>query len=353
VGKTVEINHFYGRLDQKEANMACTIADNPPLKRLQTELGLSPQCHSFREHCIQGYEPRITDYALGAPGAVLGYCQALFSYTGDPASHTEKVRHKLIEIEAPWANSHELFWGYRRQEVADEFIAQSISPLIGTGRVPILITSLDPAKDRTEIESIVATSPPMQDGDTVLLRVVLTCEESVRQIATIMQDILAQSRINKRMPKWWPLLQGSLSIEQWRLLQMLLGEDREYVNVAVNPFTPIEVFECMLEQITVGQIAIGLANGIAPDGTIRLAPGMKIFGAAECAEYSLLEYMNTLGSLDDSPTLIVLGPSMPNWTDGENQKRLETLLPILKNGCETFWGRQRSSRWKSIWNMKA
>src|SRR5258706_11157052 len=122
--------------------MVCRVADNTPLKRFQLDLQLPSQCHSMRPNCIQGYEERTGNYALGLLGTALGYCQALFSYAGDPESHTRKVTRLLTEIDAPWVNSHELFWGHKLVESPSEFVDKAIKPLVGTGRVTVLITSL-------------------------------------------------------------------------------------------------------------------------------------------------------------------------------------------------------------------
>jgi len=59
--------------------MACKVADNQPLQRLRKDLGLPFQCHSLREHCVQGQSRQIGDFTMGGSGAAIGYCQALFN----------------------------------------------------------------------------------------------------------------------------------------------------------------------------------------------------------------------------------------------------------------------------------
>ena len=165
--------------------MACKLAENQPLTSLRKELDVAPQCHSLREHCIQSRERQFGEYTMGIPGAVIGYCQALFNRAGGPQTHTEYVTKLLREISAPWARSHELFWGNRRNETPTDFMQSGMQPLLGTGRVPILISELDPALHSTTIESIVATNPPVFPGETMLIRVVLSSDESIDSSITL------------------------------------------------------------------------------------------------------------------------------------------------------------------------
>jgi hypothetical protein len=333
--------------------MVCSIADNTPLKQLQLDLGLPSQCHSVRPHCIQGYESRTGNHVLGLPGTALGYCQALFNYAGDPATHTLKVLELLTAIGAPWAKSHELFWGHRKLEHPNEFVYQALKPLLGTGRVPILITGLDPARQQDEIQKILATSPAVQPGETILVRMVLGGTESLYDVAALIKKLLSECRENTRMPTWWPLLQGDLDIEHWSTLWNLLDADWKYVNVAVNPFTSQEVFNLVREQITVAQVPIGLAEGISSEGEIQIAPGMRIMGATEQSSYSLSKFAESLSSLSSLPTIIILGPSLPSWSDEVNQARLAKLLPILRSICDSLWSDLPKSRREAIWNMRA
>jgi hypothetical protein len=333
--------------------MVCSIADNTPLRRLQLDLELPSQCHSLRPRCIQGYEARTGTYALGLPGTALGYCQALFNYAGDPESHTRKVARLLNEIQAPWSNSHELFWGHRQLESPSEFVEAAIKPLLGTGRVPVLITSLDPAHQMADIENILVTDPSIQSGETVLVRMVLNGQESVYKSAAVIRSLLAASREKAAMPKWWPLFQSEIGVRDWRTLKKLLKRDWKYVNIAVNPFTADGVLEFLRDQITVAQIPLGLAKDISSDATVRMSPGMKIMGATEGTSYSLARFMCKLRDLNSPPTIIILGPSLSHWSDEMNQGRLDRLLPILRSTCDTLWGDLSETRREGVWQMKA
>jgi hypothetical protein len=333
--------------------MGCHLAENEPLKRLRNDLGLPDQCHSLRSRCIQRFESRNGNGVLGAPGAVIGYCQALFNYAGSPTSHTESVIRLLKEIEAPWANSHELFWGFRHQETPLEFLRDGMMPLVGSGRVPILITGLDPAQNRSEIESIVATEPKISPGETVLVRVTLSDNDSVASIAEIIATLLRRSIETSQMPKWWPLLQTNAGVPQWRRLKDELGKAWRYVNIAVNPFAAPEMLDVCKEQVTVGQIVLGASEDIHDDGWIRLPDNMRILGAAPGAGYNLPDYLSRLGKLSAAPTLIILGPSQPNWSNEHNQDRIAALLPLLRQGCETLWRQLTSVRREAVWKLAA
>lgn len=333
--------------------MVCSIADNRPLKKLEKELNLPPRCHGKRRECIQGFETHSGDFVMGLPGTALGYCQALFGYAGAPGAHTEKVMRLLEEIEAPWSYSHELFWGHRQGETAEGFIDEGIKPLLGDGRVPILITALDPGENRRDLEVIMETSPAVPKNETVLVRTILTNEASLREITDVLRRLVAQARAKETMPKWWPLLQGNLSVWEWSALRVGLGADWDYVNVAVNPFVSADVFDLVREQITVAQIPVGPPGCISTDGRIQIPREMRVTGAIDGASYSLFEFTSKLQSLPMPPTLIILGPAQAGWTDLDNQKRLGALLPQLRRACDVLWKSLPAERRDEVWKLSA
>ena len=333
--------------------MVCSIADNNPLKKLERELNLPRRCHGKRRECIHGFATQDGDFVMGLPGTALGYCQALFNYAGKPDAHTSKVAQLLKEIKAPWANSHEMFWGHRKAETPAEFIERGIAPLLGTGRVPILITGLDPGKSRVELEAIMETTPAVPENETVLVRVVLNDEKSLQEISGVIRVLLARARLTGAMPKWWPLLQGAIPASSWSGLKNSLGSDWDFVNVAVNPFTPSDVFEEVESQITVAQIPVGKAEGVHADGGVQLHPDVRILGAAQNARYSMPAFAKQLEFLSGAPTLIILGPSLPDWSDGDNQERIASLLPLIRSSCDTLWCRLSPQRRDEVWKLVA
>jgi len=334
--------------------MACTLAENRPLGRLRRALGIAPSCHSPRSGCIMGYERPAARDAFGAPGAVIGYCQALFNRSGSPADHTRRVVRLLEGVNAPWSRSHEMFWGHRQDsEGAAEFIENGVQPLRSAGRVPILITGLDPDRDESTLSDILRCSPAVVPGETVLLRVVLASEASMWSAASFVRSIVRDAQSRAHMPKWWLLLQGELSVVQWMALRRELDDVWNYVNIAVNPFTPPDVVKAVADQVTVAQIPVGLASGIQSDGTIELAPGMRISEARERDRYCLPQYLENLRVLPEVPTLIVLGPSMPDWSDAQNQERIHALLPQLHQGCELLWRDLSPARRQMVWRLPA
>ena len=290
---------------------------------------------------------------MGIPGAVLGYCQALFNPRENPREHTKYVRSCLQDIGAPWPRSHELFWGYRRGMPVGEYLSEAIGPLAGTGRVPILITALDPGREKEEIQQIFRQRPAVTPGETVLVRVVLSDDRSIAGIVEICRKLVQNARAKREMPTWWPLLQGNLSLEGWGRLKRTLGEEWRYANIAVNPFVSDEVNEVLWDQITVGQIPLGLAQGINSDGSVRLARGMRVMGADEEDSYNLFEFMTKLSKLRTAPTLIVLGPSFSEWPDKWNLERIERMIPVLRDGVELLWDDLPKERRDIVWGLEA
>ena len=335
--------------------MVCKVADHKPLVSLREELGLTPQCHSLRDRCIHGYMRQTGDYTMGIPGAALGYCQALFNRAGGPEIHTEEVTRLLSEIDAPWAKSHELYWGNRQDETPAQFVEEGMRPLWGSGRVPILITELDPAKDMEIINSIVAAKPAVYPGEVVLIRLALSSQDSISPAVDLVNRLLSESLSTRTMPAWWPLFQSGMDVAGWGNFKEQLGDAWKFMNLAVNAFTPSDVFEYVREQVTVAQVPVGLAEGISADGTIQMAKGMVRLTNApgECASYSLPDYMERLTTLETAPTLIVLGPSLPEWDEATNQKRIAALLPHLKAGCDKLWGSLAESHRDMIWGLAA
>lgn len=333
--------------------MTCRIADNQPLKNLRKDLGAPPQCHSLREHCIQNLHRQLGGFTMGGSGAALGYCQALFNRTGPSDSHTRAVIQALADLAAPWPKSHELFWGYRRDESASVFLEKALAPLSGSGRVPVLITGLDPAADEESIMEILKTSPPIVPGETILIRMVLKSEDSIKPTGKLIGRLLDSSRADHKMPLWWPLLQGDFSPAQWQRLRDTVGDAWRYLNFAINPFTPLAVFEKLAEQITVAQFVIGLTDGISSTGQIILPPEMRILGAPDQASYDVFRFAGQLQMLPNTPTCILLGPALLNSTMRENCDRLRKFLPLFREAANILWHKlDRSSR-EMIWRLTA
>ena len=106
-------------------------------------------------------------------------------------------------------------------------------------------------------------------------------------------------------------------------------------------------------RITVGEIPIGLADGMTDDGVIRLVPGMSIQGAAEGPSYSLFAYIAKPSKLPSPPTLIILGPSLPAWSDDVSAKQIERLFPLLRKACDRLLCMLSAERREAVWEMAA
>lgn len=333
--------------------MICSVAYNAPLTDLRKDLGLPAQCHGRRADCIKGYDTSTKEFTLGIPGTAIGYCQALFKRSGSSYFHTKRVLELLNEIHAPWSHSHEMSWDYHDKEQPAQFVEQGVLPLRTNGRVPILITRLDPGRDYEVIDQVVHSSPAVAPGETILIRILLNDESSILGAVRLMRQLYEAAVINRSMPTWWPLIQGSLAVEQWESLEGLLGDLWSYVNAAVNPFTPKPVKDFLASQVTVAQIPVGLASGVRADGTVALDPTMQISGASGCAVYSLLAFLEELSQLSVVPTLIVLGPASEHWTDTMNQDRVRAIVSLLRVGCKSLWKDLPPNRQELLWKLSA
>ncbi len=333
--------------------MACSIAENEPLKALRNELGIPNQCHSLRKDCFHKLNHPVGNYTLGIPGAAIGYCQALFRKESGSKEHTEFIVKELEKINAPWSKSHELYWGNKINESTEDFLKNSVEPLLGEGRMPVLITPLDPKNDIKTIREIASCSPFVFEGETTLIRIVLSDTNSIDNISELMQEILKNCRDKKEMPRYWFLLQATGNFSDWIYLQIKMGNDFRYVNIAVNPFTISNLPDFCNNNITVAQVILGDKEGIENNGNISLPAEMKITGAKECDSYNIFEYFKKLDGINTAPTLIVLGPSLPEWTNIYNAERIETLLPIMQKACDGLWDGVSVTRRKMVWELTA
>lgn len=333
--------------------MGCLIAENRPLSILAKELKLTNKCHSLRRDCIHNLERFTGHFTLGTSGAAIGYCQALFVKSTLPKENTENIINLLEEINAPWYKSHELYWGNKGSESTKDYISQSIEPLLGEGRMPVFITPLNPNKDLEVIKEIVETEASIFEGETALIRIVLTDSNSIDAIVPLMKKIITKAKEQHKMPKFWFLIQGLLTELDWTYFKGLLGEDWKYVNLAVNPFTIDELPSSYWDQITVAQVVLGSKEGIDEKGIIALPSGMNISGAKECDSYSIFDYFHKLCEIQVPPTLIILGPSLPQWSNSYNQERIAKLLPLLKSSCNILWRKVNEPRRELVWSLVA
>lgn len=117
-----------------------------------------------------------------------------------------------------------------------------------------------------------------------------------------------------------------------------MGPHYRFVNVAINPFQQRRMIELMRDQVTVMQVPIGEASGISSGGLITLNEHVPIFGKGSIKGYDAAEFLSELGKFDVEPTLIVLGPTLPDWTDADNQGRVAAILPLIRYACLEAWG---------------
>lgn len=332
--------------------MACKVAENKPLDQLRAHLDLERTCHSARPGCIHGLsQSRDAAGAFGIGGAVLGYCQALFNRVGEPAEHTSRVLSLLSEAGLPWAQSHELFWGFRQYETAAEYLGRGMQPLLGSGRIPILISALDAAADAAELDHILNSHPPVHEGETLLVRMVLGSPDSFDAVGRLIGKCYSRAVSERRMPRIWPLLQASGDFANWDLLRLSLGSLWRFVNLAVNPFVDAAFIDRFGGQVTVAQVAVGDLAGIGADGQISLPAQMRVAGAGR--SYAVFEYIRQLSRLEVSPTLILLGPSLPEWSEQVNVERIARMVGLVRTACDELWADMPAARREWLWRLSA
>lgn len=317
--------------------MVCRVADNPPLKALRAFIGAEESCHSFRGDCLHRLNPAANDRALGASGAIFGYCQALFARIGTPAENTIRVQRLLQAIDAPWAFSHELFWGHKGEMGVQDFVSSAVEPLTGLGRVPILITSLTPTANVDELREICGVTPPVAENEPILFRTVAATRDDLLRFAEMIDGMVASALRARVMPKWWPLIQTSCDESDWLWFRDRLGSNYRFVNTAINPFQQPRMIELMRDQVTVMQVPIGEASDILSSGCVDLNDHVPIFGKGSAKGYDAAEFLSELDKFDAAPTLIVLGPTLPEWTDADNQRRVAAILPFIRSACLEAW----------------
>ena len=77
--------------------------------------------------------------------------------------------------------------------------------------------------------------------------------------------------------------------------------------------------------MTVAQFLVGSESEVGP-----------IMGF-EGRTYNLDTFTDQIAGLVTTPTLIVLGPSSPTWTESDNRARLTKFLPHLLGVTEKLW----------------
>lgn len=244
----------------------------------------------------------------------------------------------IEEIDPKWFKSHELFWGYRQNEQIEEYIQRAIAPLLDSGRVPVLITNLDPATDIKEIREIFNTKPLVIPGETILVRLALNSVHSIQPIADLMNEIVENARKTKQMPTWWPLIQAEFDLATWKKLKKALGENWNYTNIAMHPFMDKNTIRELKPQITVAQFFIGAADDIHESGTVAVdlkncagqrSPNKKTF--------NIFQYTKQIKSSGLNPTCIICGPSLPHWTVGDNKNRLNKYMAVFVKAADSLW----------------
>ena len=309
----------------------CTIREMKQLDQLRQKLNLESECFQ------PGEEGKIH--------FVVGYCQGLFNpETNSPKEHTEHVTRFLQDLHAPLPQSHELFIGLKPERMfIKEYIKEAISPLAKDGRVPVIITQYDPAKDLDAITEIFNTTYlPIEDRHTILVRVQLGSEHSIQPTAKIIHSLYNESVQSEKMPRYWPLIQADrFSSKDWKTFQSAIGKEiSPYVTIAATPFTTQEILKQIKDNVGVYQFFIGRAKGVHNDGEIELNERTCVGRENNVGKYNVLEYAHSLKENGlEAQVGIVCGQSQ-GWEQRENIERVKNYIPLLKQAGKILWQRE-------------
>lgn len=333
--------------------MVCRIADNPALDRLRSDIGAERLCHSQRVDCVHRLPRAEEEGYYGIAGAFIGYCQALFSLQHPYSANTNRIIGLLESEGLPWARSHELFYGHKGSRTVSDFVKGAADPLRSLGRVPILITGLSPSTDASRLEEIFDASAEVVPGETILVRLVVHDDGSFTALETMLRRLVDEAVARRAMPRWWPLVQSGGSARQWDELRKRLGSLWKYMNVAVNPYSPNDHWEAVADQIMVMQFVVPHERDIDEDGNVRLSDGMQISGAAAGANYNIRQLVQRASALSNWPTSIFLGPTLSEWSDGDNLRRVAKAVRIFGDETESLWQRSGQGRYSELLKMAA
>jgi len=333
--------------------MVCRIADNPALERLRADIGAERLCHSQRVDCIHRLPRSDEQGYYGIAGAFMGYCQALFSPPSLLAENTIRIMSMLESEGLPWARSHELFYGHKGALPIEDYVRQAAAPLRHLGRVPILITGLNPARDATALDEIFEATPQLISGETILVRIIVEDRPSFDALEILVRGLVENAFASGKMPRWWPLVQSGSEASEWSDFRRRIGALWKYMNVAVSPFSPGDQWDIISDQIMVAQFVVPHEQDIASDGNVRLSDGMRISGATENASYNIRELVNRAGSLSTWPTSIFLGPTLPGWSDYENLRRVAKAVRIFTDEIQNQWISTGHDRYSELLMMAA
>lgn len=256
------------------------------------------------------------------PEGAIGYCQGLFHKDGaTPSAHTVNVKRYLEEVEAPYPTSHELLRPYQPVGMSTtEYVKQAGAPLSLTGRVPILITTLDPSTDASVIDEVFSDH---ECTGTMLVRLALNSPDSIRSAAALLERVVSTAEVSGFIPSRYPLFQSdSYSSKDWNDFKHEAGDHWDYAAVAVSPFTSKAAIEAIKPNVAVAQYFVGDRNRINSDGTITLPAAMCVQDGkkGESVQYNVFEYKERIR--DIRALNIVCGQALPSWSHSENLDRV-------------------------------
>ena len=183
------------------------------------------------------------------------------------------------------------------------------------------------------------------------MRLVLGSPDSFDAVGRSIGKCYGRAVSERRMPRIWPLLQASGDFANWDLLRCRSVRCGASCNLAVNPFVDAAFIDRFGSQITVAQVAVGDLAGIGGDGQTSLPAQMLSRGAGR--SYSVFEYIRQLSRLEVSPTLILLGPSLPRMERTSKRRAHREHGGAGANGVRRAWADMPAARRDWLWRLSA
>jgi hypothetical protein len=80
---------------------------------------------------------------------------------------------------------------------------------------------------------------------------------------------------------------------------------------------------------------------------------MALTGRTTEDGYNIFDYIRSFNAFEVAPTLLVLGPTKPHWTDEFNKARIQKIMPLVRKSCEGLWDGIPPKNREIVWAMSA
>ena len=201
-------------------------------------------------------------------------------------------------------------------------------------RLKSIVTYWDPAHSAVEIVNLFEQLAGVDRS--LLARLVLRSADSVRVLGQLLsQSALSNATVLLNVDALSP-----------RLIRRLQSVAEGRVRFQVSHETPCgHIAAFGAENVGAVQVAIGSADNIDERGSIALDDGMVVRGT-----YLLLPLLADYVD-DPSVKLVVMGPTLPEWGERENYRRVAKAYQLI---CQTLTQSEpRAGQQENRWGVPA